>query len=247
MINTIKKYIQQAKSFLMVWLVESIDGVKRSTILKVICVILLIYFCYVGVRSIIFNNYNPYEVFVCGLPPNDYTAQNGHSFAEYEQDIYNEPSYSDIRDLPETINPWYSWPEAFWDLPHTWGKRPFSIDLELSANVYMRFIEQEQYTGRIRYEMVNTSDYYYNYGSFRGVARLIDDEWYVYYGYLLFRTLILYILYPHASIERFVHPSTEFPEGYIFDGGSYKFIKEISRGQNPRENRFWTYFIVQLD
>jgi len=63
MINTIKKYVHQAKSFLAVWCGESIDGVKRGTILKVICIILLVYFCYVGVRSIIFNNYDPYAVF----------------------------------------------------------------------------------------------------------------------------------------------------------------------------------------
>jgi len=63
MMTTVKKYVHQAKSFLTVWLGESIDGVRRGTILKVDCAILLIYFCYVGVRSIIFNNYDPYEVF----------------------------------------------------------------------------------------------------------------------------------------------------------------------------------------
>jgi len=151
----------------------------------------------------------------------------------------------------------------------TWYLLP--LDLEFTPNVYMHFIKREpfyfihrvhtvvdgndyirEYTlsmDKLHYEIGNTSDYYYTFGQLQMVAKLVDGEWFGLHGYGVAVLGWAVEMAPHAygGQRSFEHIPALFPEGYAFDGATYKLIKPATRYDAPRNHTTWAYLIVQLD
>ena len=154
-----------------------------------------------------------------------------------------------------------------WSRGSTWYFLP--LDLEFTSNLYLRFIEREQFyvaedvqtivndnvyvddhiwfTDKIHFKIVNISNYHYYFAQSRRVAKLIDGEWFGLHGHAIAVNDWLGVLHANESIEWYLWPTGLFPEGYIFDGGTYKLIKPVWREYLSREYTTWAYLIVQLD
>lgn len=181
----------------------------------------------------------------------------------YSSGLYFSCELSDTNNSCNVEAPGYDMPPGA-----SWYITP--LDKEFSSSVYMNFIKRDQFyyvhvhettfvsgdvysreqikfADIIHHELVNNSNYYYQYLPTRRVARLLDGEWFLYQGILGFTTLVLHTVNPSSTNEIAFDIRAIFPEDYVFDGGIYKIIKRLWReGYSPDENITWAYMIVQL-